>query len=58
LSVVDVLRDAGAEEYEPNFARHRITFELLTSLTDQDLYKVTFSQTLIGVRGVLMVLPH
>ena len=40
--MVTVLKDSGAEDYLPLFARHRITIETLLQMTDADLKQVYF----------------
>ena len=42
IAVVTVLKDSGAEDYLPLFARHRITIETLLQMTDADLKQVYF----------------
>lgn len=40
LSVIDILQLANADQYIPNFARHKISIETMAQLTDEDLIKV------------------
>ncbi|KAM7541160.1 hypothetical protein Aperf_G00000030542 [Anoplocephala perfoliata] len=47
-----ILSAAGAEDFLPNFEYHRITPEMLPTLTDEDLIKI--GVTAIGVRKAIL----
>ena len=40
IAVVEIIERSGAEDYLPTFARHRITIETLSQMTDQDFTQV------------------
>jgi hypothetical protein len=40
IAVKNILTNAGAEDYIPVFARHRITIETMMQLEDSDLKQV------------------
>jgi len=39
--IVTILNNAGAADYMPNFARHRVSIETLLQMTDEDLARVS-----------------
>ncbi|CAG5134008.1 unnamed protein product [Candidula unifasciata] len=56
-AVKDILISAGAEDYIPIFARHRITMKILQSLTDPDLRQMGVHE--MGLRrSILRLLDH
>jgi len=38
--IVTILTNAGASDYIPNFARHRVSIETLIQMSDEDLARV------------------
>lgn len=39
--ISDILAEAEAQDYASHFARHRITWEMLKTMTDQELKEVS-----------------
>nr|XP_022321142.1 E3 ubiquitin-protein ligase LRSAM1-like [Crassostrea virginica]XP_022321143.1 E3 ubiquitin-protein ligase LRSAM1-like [Crassostrea virginica]XP_022321144.1 E3 ubiquitin-protein ligase LRSAM1-like [Crassostrea virginica] len=52
IAVVTVLKDSGAEDYLPLFARHRITIETLLQMTDADLKQMGIHE--VGIRKSIL----
>jgi len=38
--IVTIINNAGAADYIPNFARHRVSIETLIQMSDDDLARV------------------
>ena len=38
--MVDILQTAGAEDFIPKFARHRVSIETMIQMTEEDLREV------------------
>lgn len=41
-AVIEILASAGASDYVPLFARHRITIETMCQLTEDDIKQVNY----------------
>ena len=41
IAVVQIIEDAGVDDYIPTFARHRITIETLQQMSDDDFKQVS-----------------
>ena len=52
IAVKEILISAGAEEYIPKFARHRITIETMLTLTEDDLKQMGVHQ--LGLRKAIL----
>ncbi|XP_067940715.1 E3 ubiquitin-protein ligase LRSAM1-like [Watersipora subatra] len=52
FSVVDILSMAGADDYVPRFAQHKVSIETMKSLTDDDLRRMGVHE--IGVRKSIL----
>lgn len=52
ISVKEILISAGAEDYVPKFARHRITIETMLTLTEDDLKQMGVRQ--VGLRKAIL----
>ncbi|RUS74622.1 hypothetical protein EGW08_017602, partial [Elysia chlorotica] len=52
IAVKEILISAGAEEYIPKFARHRITIETMLTLTEDDLRQMGVYQ--VGLRKAIL----
>lgn len=50
--ISDILAEAEAQDYASHFARHRITWEMLKTMTDQELKELGIHE--LGVRKAIM----
>ncbi|XP_022107745.1 E3 ubiquitin-protein ligase LRSAM1-like [Acanthaster planci] len=52
LSVLEILERAGADDYIPKFARHRVTIETMLQLTDSNLKEMGVHE--LGLRHAIL----
>ncbi|XP_072015688.1 E3 ubiquitin-protein ligase LRSAM1-like isoform X2 [Amphiura filiformis] len=52
FAVCDILTSAGAEDYIPKFARHRVSIETMVQMTDEDLREMGIHE--LGLRRAII----